>query len=426
MINLKKLDGPFGIPVYHQHTPEMANTVSMAWLMMVGSADDCSVGSPGLYHWFEHVPFRGTKKCPRGAVDIHGPFVPFNGEINAWTSEELTNFNATVHKSQWREALSVVTDLVANPLLTEESVEAERRVIHQEIIRRLESAGGRARYDLPGMLYPGHPFGHPVLGSEESLAEMNVDNLRRAHRFGYDRSRAVFVCVGNVSEEELLDALSVEAVNLPEHQLPERRGPAYLGPLPSWWSGLTERETEFASSVVYMLFPTNCNEGGIDIMTKVVQNLALLDSVFEYGGFTSPLMRIVREERQLVYGCSTTHSTYAGGGYYGFKASAKKDNIPGIVEAFSDVLKDPALRSSERLSEIKSSLNASVEMMPIDPEAFRDGAVSQYISHGGATVGYKEMIDRVHKYTIDDVDAALSMLQPQDAKIVIFKGMGKS
>ncbi|MEI6304988.1 MAG: pitrilysin family protein [Candidatus Taylorbacteria bacterium] len=426
MINLKKLDGPFGIPVYHQHTPEMANTVSMAWLMMVGSADDCSVGSPGLYHWFEHVPFRGTKKYPRGAADIYGPFVPFNGDINAWTSKEYTNFNATVHKSQWREMLSVITDMVANPLLTEESIEAERRVIYQEIIGSLGSAGRRALYDLSGILYPGHPLGHPVLGSEKSLAEMDADVLRLAHKLGYDRSRAVFVCVGGISEKELLDALSAEAANLPDHQLSELRGPAYFGPLPSWQPGLIEKETDFASSVVYMLFPTIRNQGGAAIMTKVVQDISLLDLVFEYGGFTSPLVRIVREERQLVYGCSMMGSTYAGGGYYGFKASAKKDNIQGIVEAFGDVLRDPALRSLERLSEIKSSLSASMEMMPINPEVFRNQAASQYINYGGVMISSQEAIDHVHKYTMDDVDAALSMLQPQDAKIVIFKGMGKS
>ena len=352
MIDLKKLDGPYGIPVYHQRMPEMVKSVSLGWLMMTGAADDTAVGYPGLHHWFEHVPFRGTKKFPRGVADIEGPFTRLNGYINAWTNQEATCYHGNVHEKQWREALAVVTDMIANPLITTEGVEAERKVIHQEIAGNLGSAGGRASYELPRILYPGHAFGHPVLGSEETLAKMDATVLRRTHELGYDRSRAIFICVGNMAEENLLHAVEMAAAELPDRHLTERRKPAYFGQLPVWKPGTTEIETEFATSVIYMLFPIASNNGDTATMIETTHSLGLLDAVFEHGGMASPLMRIVREERQLVYGCSTSWDAYAGGGFFGLKATAKKENVQQIIEAFGDVLKDSSLRSSERLADI--------------------------------------------------------------------------
>src|SRR3989344_2325672 len=113
MIALQKLEGPYGIPVYYQRMPEVVRSVSMAWVIFAGAADDASVGAPGLYHWFEHVPFRGTKKYPGGYQDIKGRFTRYGGAINAWTSLHATKYHAHVPVKVWPEALSVITDLFA-------------------------------------------------------------------------------------------------------------------------------------------------------------------------------------------------------------------------------------------------------------------------------------------------------------------------
>jgi len=289
----------------------------------------------------------------------------------------------------------------------------------------LGSALGRASYELPGLLYPGHPFGSPVLGSDSSLAAISTETIRQAHRLGYDRSRAVFICVGNISDGELLEALGHVAAQLPNHNVAERRRPAYLGPLPTWRAEVTERETEFSTSVVQMLFPLRVNDGETTAMTEVSHMCTLLSAVFGHGGLASPLMKIVREERQLVYGCSTRWNTRVGGGYFGFHATAKKENIQPIIDAFHDVLKDPSLRQPERLASMKSRLKAGAEMMPIDPKEFCYKAISQFIHCGGVMLNYKEQIEWFDKISMEDVDIALSSLKPEEARVIIFKGTGK-
>ena len=83
MIDFQILDGPGGIPIYFQHVP--VNSVSVYWLVFVGSADDETVGNHGIYHWFEHIPSRGTVKYPGGYRDTEARLVRHGGSAGAET-----------------------------------------------------------------------------------------------------------------------------------------------------------------------------------------------------------------------------------------------------------------------------------------------------------------------------------------------------
>lgn len=422
MINLQKYIGPYGIPVYHQQIPNTKVT-SLGWLIMTGAADDESVGSPGLYHWFEHVPFRGTRRFPRGTADIIVPFTRLNGWINAWTNKDMTSYYATVHESQWKDALARVTDMVSCPLLRSKDVDAERKIIHQEISQSYGSINRCAWRKLAPILYPGHPYAHDVLGSEETLASMDSATLVRAHELGYDRSRAVFVSVGPMTIEVVLKELESVADCLPNRQLSERRTPAYFGPTTGWNSGTFEVESTFGTTVVKILFPMASNRGEPEAMLEAADACALLDSVFSYGDTASPLMRIVREERQLVYGIQTSYDVYPGGSHFGFTAMSQHDKVPAIIEAVYDVLKAQELMSEDRLGEMKTCLTAELEMMPIDPTEFRDRGISQ-LQKFGTTLNYMEVIERFNRFSVDDVVRLMKIFDPEKALVFVYKGMG--
>lgn len=106
MINLKQIDGPAGIPIYYQRMPDLVKSVSLSWLVFTGAADDESIGLPGLYHWFEHIPFRGTVKYPNGYTDTKGDLTRYGGNNGAWTNHHATNYWAFAPVSKWRSGLS--------------------------------------------------------------------------------------------------------------------------------------------------------------------------------------------------------------------------------------------------------------------------------------------------------------------------------
>ena len=423
MLDFKIYDGPYGIPVYHQHMPQ-SKAASLGWVMMVGAADDTLIGKPGLYHWFEHVPFRGTAKFPSGTPELFGPLAKLNGGLNAWTNRDKTHYYGSVHHSQWKQTLVRVTDMIAAPLLRPVDIEAERKIIHQEISQARGSVSRSARRELLPHLFPEHPYASDVLGSEESLAQMDTATLIRARMKGYDRSRAVFVSAGPMEIDDLMKELVVAAAELPNHGLSERRLPAYYGQPINWKPGNVQIESEFGTSVIKVLFPMEPNVGELLKMQRATDTCILLDTLFEYGGMSSPLTRIVREERQLVYGIETSYDVYPGGSYFGFTAMAKQQNASAIVDAIRDVILSPELLSPSRLEDMKVYIAASLEMMSLDPDDFREKAIGTLSRYGNAP-NYEEGISRFNQNTLGDVDRALKIFDWSKALVFVYKGMGE-
>lgn len=413
--------GPYRIPIYHHPMPDVVKAVNLSWVVFTGAADDERIGEPGLYHWFEHVPFRGTVNYPNGYADTKGRFVRHSGHIGAWTNQQLTTYNAFIPQKVWREALPVITDLFAQPLLHDEGICAEREIIAQEIQETRSNNKRNPYYELPEILWPGHPLGHPTLGNEAALRKMNPELLLKAHREGYDSKRCIFVAVGDIWNNELVDELYKLQDTLPNRNLSERRAPHYYGPLPAWRNGeVTVKETGMPGSVVMMLFPV---EPGLNRDLTYFRWRTVADLI-GFGTGASPLYRIVREERNLVYSTYVTEFYTACGGYIGLVAEAKQENMNKIVQAFKDVLALPTIRSVERLHEVRAGRLSRFEMSPIDPSHIRDTLIHRFIS-SGTWVTDEKYEEEILSIGMDDLIPYLDKLKPENAHTIIFEGKGK-
>ena len=419
MVNFKKLEGPCDIPIYFQKMPGMVTGISMGWMMFVGGADDESVGAKGLFHWFEHVPFRGTKKYPGGYSEIKKPFMENGVFINATTSSLCTTYYATCPKRIWRESLSIITDLMSQPLLDEKAIHAEREIIFQEITQRKAKSGGFVFYKLFDLLWPGHPLGHHVLGSTESLNSMTPDLLRKAQMTHYDRSRAALFVAGDLEEKELFDEVGRLADTLPSNALSPRSGTINYGPLPKWRPGETTTiQTDFQSSTVLILFPI---PEGTD-QYENSKHWDMLGGALEFGGLASPLLKVLREERGLVYHASIIdYILPGGGGYWGLMAEAQNSKIEEIIKAFKDVLRDPRAYDATHIRNMKTGIRGSIEIKPIDITGYRASAQNRLVDTG-RVYSDEEFLSELDSITPEQVKAGLERLDMKDARTFIFKG----
>lgn len=421
MINFKKLIGPYGIPIYFQKLPEIVQSVALEWVIFTGAADDDNVGANGAYHWFEHVPFRGTKRFPGGYNAIQGPFTPFGGHLNAYTSSSSTGFEAYVQKKQWKKALDVITDLWSQPLMRDEDIEAERTIIFEEIRRKKSKAGSNAYYQLLNIVWPNHPLGHQGLGTEESLQSITPEQLRKAHKLGYDRSRATLFISGNLSEKEILDYAKKVFKVTPDNKLSERRVTASHKPVPTWQLGKeTIVETNFSSSVIFMLFPIGAGKTLEEIIF-----LEFLGYMTSEGGLDSPLLRVVREEQKLAYSAEVSNFIHPDGGWFGFYVETKSDNVEKVKQALADVLKDSQLHSKQRFDDVKNAIYSDEKMRSISSYRFNSVGVDQ-LSDYGEVLGDKKYNALIRKIKLADVVKAFDAMTPDKAHTFIFRGVGKS
>ena len=408
---------PHGAALYVDPLPKDVNPACIKLVVMAGSADDASCAH-GAHHWFEHVPFRGTEAFPKGASQIKGPFARYAGHVGASTGNTTTSFYARVPKSMWQDALEVVIDLAARPLLRPDDVEAERLIIKEEIKQRDSSPGAHIYDRLGEILWPGHPYAHSILGTEEMLTIADPHLITATHAMSYSPERCSVFVSGDITLDSIVKCSSALIQRMRPRNLGERRMPARYGTLPLWQAGMhTDIETSFDTSVVLFLFPYKRYEPSL-VHAPVGP---LVRGIFSSGGMVSPLYRIVREERRLVYSTHFYWVSFPDGGYWGFEAKCGAANIPGVLEAFKDVLMDPEIRSKERFGFVRDVFWGHQQMNTLDPYDRASTMLSTLRAYGHVLTE-DEMMARSIDVAHEEVLSTLDEFTAEKAHTIIFRG----
>ena len=186
-------------------------SVSMAILVGAGSRYE-SDETAGSTHFLEHLLFKGTKSWPK-AQDISEAIEGVGGVMNASTDREITIYWCKVAKPHYKKALSILLDMVVNPLLDSGEMEKERQVILEELRMSNDYPSHRVDLLIDEMLWPNQPMGRDVGGTEESVIGITRENLVDLMRFQYSPVNVVVSVAGSVSHDEVLAELKPPVVD---------------------------------------------------------------------------------------------------------------------------------------------------------------------------------------------------------------------
>jgi predicted Zn-dependent peptidase len=129
----------------------------------------------GVSHFIEHVLFKGT--ATRSALEIAQAMDAIGGHLNAFTEKEHTCFYLRVLSDHLEEGLEILADMLLRPALEPAALERERQVILEEI-KMYEDAPDDLVHDLfAATLWPGHPLGRSISGSQESVSRLRREDL---------------------------------------------------------------------------------------------------------------------------------------------------------------------------------------------------------------------------------------------------------
>ena len=122
----------------------------------------------GLAHFTEHLLFLGTKKYPQS--DDYSQFISRNnGFTNAFTSNEHTNYHFSVNTNALEGALDRFSQFFINPLFLEEYVDKERKAVHSEHLKNLQSDFRRIYQVIKTQVNSSHPFSRFSTGNIDTL-----------------------------------------------------------------------------------------------------------------------------------------------------------------------------------------------------------------------------------------------------------------
>jgi zinc protease len=177
-----------------------------------GTRDE-TPGYGGAAHFLEHMMFKGSASYGPGEIDRRTQAL--GGSNNAFTSHDGTVYYFNFARDRYREGLAIEADRMAALTLDPREVDAERQVILEEISMYESDPWDALDQRVQQRLFPGHPYGLPVLGTPEDLERTDAAALGDFHHRFYRPGNAVLVLAGDL-EPGALEAVEEAFGALPD------------------------------------------------------------------------------------------------------------------------------------------------------------------------------------------------------------------
>ncbi|CAG5667976.1 zinc-dependent protease [Streptococcus pneumoniae] len=153
----------------------------------------------GIAHFLEHKLFEREDSS-----DLMSAFTSLGADSNAFTSFTKTNylFSATDY---FLENLDLLDELVTSAHFTEASILTEQDIIQQEREMYQDDPDSCLFFSTLANLYQDTPLATDIVGSEESISQINLTNLQENFTKFYKPVNMSLFLVGNFDVERVQD-----------------------------------------------------------------------------------------------------------------------------------------------------------------------------------------------------------------------------
>ncbi|WP_261045902.1 EF-P 5-aminopentanol modification-associated protein YfmH [Streptococcus mitis] len=153
----------------------------------------------GIAHFLEHKLFEREDSS-----DLMSAFTSLGADSNAFTSFTKTNylFSSTDYLL---ENLDLLDELVTSAYFTGASILREQNIIQQEREMYQDDPDSCLFFSTLANLYPGTPLATDIVGSEESISQINLTNLQENFTRFYKPVNMSLFLVGNFDVERVQD-----------------------------------------------------------------------------------------------------------------------------------------------------------------------------------------------------------------------------
>ncbi len=182
----------------------LAPVVELQIWCRAGSADE-RPDEAGLAHFHEHMLFKGTRR--RGVGQVAGDIEGAGGQINAYTSFDVTVYHATLPSDQLEVGIDVLTDAVLNSTFEPEEITREIEVVLEEIRRGEDSPSHVLGDAVFEHAFQSHPYRAPILGPPSSVAAFDRARVQGFFERWYAPDQLTVVAAGDFDRALLLARL---------------------------------------------------------------------------------------------------------------------------------------------------------------------------------------------------------------------------
>ncbi len=296
-----------------------------------GTRDEGSFPS-GIAHFTEHAIFKGT--AHRSARSINSCLELLGGELNAFTTKEETVIHATVLKEDLSRALKLLVELATEPSFPEDEIEIEKGVVVEEIQSYKDSPADDVYDCFEELFFKGHPLSGPILGTEESVQGITVQQLKDYTAGGFTPDRMVLSMVADLPEDRMVAMLHRASARLQ----PVVGSVSFTTTVPSdislatGWSergGFDEvvKKDNHEANAVFGGYAPSLADGRPRLVA------GLLSNILAGPASNSVLGSVLRERNGWVYGVEASYTPYKETGIMAISLGCDPSNLSKVTRA---------------------------------------------------------------------------------------------
>lgn len=398
-----------GTPVYFMHAGELP-MLDIQLLYAAGASRDGD--QPGLAMFTNAMLNEGTGSLDAG--DIASGFERLGAQFSNSSHRDmgLISLRTLTATDKLEPALSLFAQILAKPSFPANSLERIREQLIAGLRYARQRPGAQASEALWSTLYPGHPYGIPPDGTEDSLNAISRDDLQRFQQTYYSAGNAVIALVGDIDRNRAEQLAQHLADAMPQ-------GPAAEPTPPAEKIAASSQHIDFASSQTHVLVA----QQGMSKDDPDYAALYLGNQILGGSGFGSRLVEEVREKRGLSYSVSSNFSAMQAPGPFVISLQTRSDQAEQALEVVNETL-DRFISEGPTEAELSRAKQQLLGEFPLST-ASNSAIVSQLASIGfyHLPLNYMQLfLDRVQALTVADIRAAFARHLPASERVVITVG----
>ena len=357
--------------------------VSVIFAVKQGGVNE-SLEEKGISHYIEHMLYKGTPT--RSSQQIAEEIERRGGELNGFTSEELTGYFCKMPSKHLNVALEVLGDMIKNPLFDEKELEKERKVIFEEIKMCHDNPLKHVFDEIQKALYDG-VMDINLAGTIETMNSINRKKIVEKFKEAYVPENMILCVVGDADFDGLCDFV--------EKNFEMKKGKIFKQKFNlTNETNIEERKGIDQANLVFAHH--------IPLSKDEKSHSAQVLSCLMAEGMSSRLFAEIREKRNLAYAVKGEANINRDFSYSLIYVGTTKENVEKVKGLILEEFRKVAESLGEKeLSEVKEQMIGNYH---ISMEDSQDQMISLLASevHGEAEDFYK-FEENIRNVKLEDV-----------------------
>lgn len=360
--------------------------------------------APGLANLTAELMTRGTAGRTGPELDRAIEFV--GGALETDAGRDSITVSVSVLKKDLRLGLDLVKEVARTPTFPEAELARKVKEIQAALRRSEEEPDTVAGRVLMQLVYPDHPYGHPVAGTQESVGKLTREQVQQHYRRHLRPDNMIVSVVGAITANEARSEIAARFGDWKAPETPAPTAPRASGAAPP--ESRTITRADLTQATVY-LGRQAIRQDDPDYYPLAVASYIL------GGGSASRLYSSVREGAGLAYSIYSYVSPGRYGSAFVVGLQTRTGEVPKAVSMTRDELgrltREPV--SDAELGLAKSYLVGSFPLR-LDTTA-KVAAFILAVEEQGLGLDYAERYkERIARVTAADVQrVAARFLKPE-------------